>query len=92
VKNKAAALAKLHRAPPLLVLPNAWDSASARVFEDAGFPAIVTTRAGIAYAQGYADKEKIGRGRDGGRRWTHRPGRPGLRHDGHGGRLRPTWR
>jgi 2-methylisocitrate lyase-like PEP mutase family enzyme len=61
VKNKAIVLAKLHQAPPLLVLPNAWDAASARVFEDAGFPAIATTSAGIAYALGYADKQKIGR-------------------------------
>jgi len=60
VKNKASALAKLHHAPPLLVLPNAWDAASARVFEDAGFPAIGTTSAGIAYARGYPDKQKIG--------------------------------
>jgi 2-methylisocitrate lyase-like PEP mutase family enzyme len=59
VKNKAAALATLHQAPPLLVLPNAWDAASARVFEDAGFPAIATTSAGIAYALGYADRQKI---------------------------------
>jgi len=60
VKNKAAALAKLHHAPPLFVLPNAWDAASARVFEDAGFPAVGTTSAGIAYALGHADRQKIG--------------------------------
>jgi 2-methylisocitrate lyase-like PEP mutase family enzyme len=32
----------------MLVLPNAWDGMSARVFEDCGFPAIATTSAGIA--------------------------------------------
>jgi 2-methylisocitrate lyase-like PEP mutase family enzyme len=58
---KATLLAALHRTPPLLVLPNAWDAASARIFEDAGFPAIATTSAGIAFAQGYPDMQRIGR-------------------------------
>ena len=44
-----------------LLLPNAWDAASARVFEDAGFAAIGTTSAGIANARGLADGECIGR-------------------------------
>jgi 2-methylisocitrate lyase-like PEP mutase family enzyme len=44
-----------------LLLPNAWDAASARVFEEAGFPAIGTTSAGIAYAEGYQDAEHIHR-------------------------------
>ncbi len=58
---KADALRQLHTAGPLLVLPNAWDAASARIFERAGFPALATTSAGIAYAQGYADGERISR-------------------------------
>jgi len=45
-----------------LLLPNAWDAASARVFEEAGFTAIGTTSAGIAYAEGYRDAEHIDRG------------------------------
>jgi 2-methylisocitrate lyase-like PEP mutase family enzyme len=61
VKSKAALLAKLHHAPPLLVLPNAWDAASARLFEDAGFPAIATTSAGIAWTRGRADRQKVSR-------------------------------
>jgi 2-methylisocitrate lyase-like PEP mutase family enzyme len=44
-----------------LLLPNAWDAASARVFEKAGFTAIGTTSAGIAYAHGFQDAERIGR-------------------------------
>jgi 2-methylisocitrate lyase-like PEP mutase family enzyme len=44
-----------------LLLPNAWDAASARIFEDAGFLAIGTTSAGIAYSQGFQDAEHIGR-------------------------------
>jgi 2-methylisocitrate lyase-like PEP mutase family enzyme len=61
VKEKAAALARLHRAPPILVLPNAWDAASARLFETAGFPAIATTSAGIAYSLGVSDGQRLGR-------------------------------
>jgi len=44
-----------------LLLPNAWDAASARILEDAGFTAIGTTSAGIAYSQGFQDAEHIGR-------------------------------
>lgn len=44
-----------------LLLPNAWDAASARVFEEAGFAAIGTTSAGIAYGRGLCDGERIGR-------------------------------
>ncbi len=33
----------------------------ARVFEDAGFPAIGTTNAGIAWSLGYADGEHVSR-------------------------------
>ena len=49
---------KLHRAPPILLLPNAWDPMSARIFEAAGFPAAATTSGGLAWALGYADGEK----------------------------------
>ncbi|MFJ9628750.1 isocitrate lyase/phosphoenolpyruvate mutase family protein [Streptomyces sp. NPDC101175] len=38
-----------------LVLPGPWDAASARVFVDAGFPALATPSAGVAAALGYAD-------------------------------------
>lgn len=43
------------------LLPNAWDAASARVFEVAGFPAIGTTSAGIAYARGRRDGQTLSR-------------------------------
>ena len=46
---------------PLLLLPNAWDVASARVFEDAGFPAIGTTSAGVAAVFGYPDGQRVSR-------------------------------
>ena len=44
-----------------LVLPNAWDAVSARILEVAGFPAVGSTSAGVAYARGYGDAERIGR-------------------------------
>src|ERR1700694_793112 len=53
---------ELHHGQKILVLPNAWDDASARLFEDAGFPAIGTTSAGVANSLGYADGQKIPRG------------------------------
>ncbi|MDX3578438.1 isocitrate lyase/phosphoenolpyruvate mutase family protein [Streptomyces sp. FL07-04A] len=38
-----------------LVLPGPWDAASARVFAEAGFPALATPSAGVAACLGYAD-------------------------------------
>lgn len=58
---KADAFRLLHRGPKILVLPNAWDVASARIIEDAGATAIATTSAGIAFSLGYPDGEKISR-------------------------------
>jgi 2-methylisocitrate lyase-like PEP mutase family enzyme len=52
---------KLHQEPNILVLPNAWDVASARIFEKAGFAAIGTSSAGVAFSLGYPDGEKISR-------------------------------
>jgi 2-methylisocitrate lyase-like PEP mutase family enzyme len=47
-----------HRGPALLLLPNAWDAMSARVFVAAGFDAIATTSGGLAWSLGYADGEQ----------------------------------
>ncbi|MGC2523295.1 MAG: isocitrate lyase/phosphoenolpyruvate mutase family protein [Stellaceae bacterium] len=47
----------MHRGPSLLLLPNAWDPLSARIFAAAGFPAIATTSGGVSWAIGYADGE-----------------------------------
>jgi 2-methylisocitrate lyase-like PEP mutase family enzyme len=57
--QKAEALRKMHRGPDVLVLPNAWDCASARIFEEAGFPAIATTSGGVAFSLGYPDGQHI---------------------------------
>jgi 2-methylisocitrate lyase-like PEP mutase family enzyme len=65
MKRTQAELARefleLHRGSEILVLLNAWDVASARIFEDAGFPAIGTTSAGVAFSLGYSDGQKIPR-------------------------------
>jgi 2-methylisocitrate lyase-like PEP mutase family enzyme len=50
---------KLHQQTKPLLLPNAWDAASARIFEDLGATAIATTSAGVAWAQGYPDGGKM---------------------------------
>lgn len=60
-RAKAGRLRELHRGEGVLVLPNAWDALSARVFEDCGFEAVATTSAGIAYALGYPDGERLER-------------------------------
>lgn len=59
--TKAEKLRQLHHGPKILVLPNAWDAASARIFEDTGFQAIATTSAGVAFALGYPDGQFIPR-------------------------------
>jgi 2-methylisocitrate lyase-like PEP mutase family enzyme len=49
----------LHHGGEVLVLPNAWDAASARMIELAGARAIATTSAGVAAALGYSDGERV---------------------------------
>jgi 2-methylisocitrate lyase-like PEP mutase family enzyme len=61
LRERAALLRRLHDRTRILILPNAWDVASARVVEEAGFPAVATSSAGIAAVLGYADGERIGR-------------------------------
>jgi 2-methylisocitrate lyase-like PEP mutase family enzyme len=53
----AATLRALHVPGDPLVLPNAWDAATARLVEQAGFPAVATTSSGVAEALGYEDGE-----------------------------------
>jgi len=58
----AERLRAMHHAPLApLILPNAWDAASARIIEQAGFPAIATTSAGVAWSLGYPDGERMSR-------------------------------
>ena len=59
--TKAETLRRLHVDGPMLVLPNAWDAGSARIFMEAGFKALATTSAGIAFSLGFPDGERISR-------------------------------
>jgi 2-methylisocitrate lyase-like PEP mutase family enzyme len=58
---KADAFRAMHRRPKILLLPNAWDVASARILEELGYPAIATTSAGIAFSLGYPDGQRVSR-------------------------------
>lgn len=55
--SKAGRFRSLHKqsGDSLFMLPNAWDAGSARVFEEAGFPAVATTSAGVAWSLGDPD-------------------------------------
>lgn len=54
-KRKAEAFLAMHHGSEILLLANAWDVISAKIFEYAGFRAIGTTSAGIAAVLGYPD-------------------------------------
>jgi 2-methylisocitrate lyase-like PEP mutase family enzyme len=60
-ERRCNSLRSLHVPGDPLVLPNAWDAATAKVVEDAGFPAVATTSAGVADALGYEDHEQAPR-------------------------------
>lgn len=57
--EKAARLLALHHTEVPLLLPNAWDVASARALEEMGFPVVATSSAAIANGLGYPDGERI---------------------------------
>ena len=59
-KAKTETFRALHQGK-ILILPNAWDAASARIVQQAGFSAIATTSAGIAFTLGYPDGQRISR-------------------------------
>lgn len=59
--EKAEEFRRLHDRREVLVLPNAWDVPSARVFEDEGFPAVATSSAGMLVSLGFPDGEEIPR-------------------------------
>ncbi|HEY6090636.1 MAG TPA: isocitrate lyase/phosphoenolpyruvate mutase family protein [Gemmatimonadales bacterium] len=59
--DRAELLRRLHVEGPMLVLPNAWDAGSARIFVEAGYQALATTSAGIAFSLGVPDGERIAR-------------------------------
>src|SRR4051794_25882673 len=59
-RELAEELQRLHARQQLLVVPNAWDSASARVAEALGFEAIATTSSAMAWSHGHADGQRMG--------------------------------
>jgi 2-methylisocitrate lyase-like PEP mutase family enzyme len=50
-----------HAKGKILVLPNAWDAASARLVQDAGAKAVATSSAAVAWSNGCADGEGMSR-------------------------------
>jgi 2-methylisocitrate lyase-like PEP mutase family enzyme len=61
-RDKAQDFRELHHGKRILILPNAWDVPSARVFENEGFPAVATSSAGLMVSLGYPDGEVMSRG------------------------------
>jgi 2-methylisocitrate lyase-like PEP mutase family enzyme len=59
MSKQAAAFRALHSGKKLLVLPNAWDPGSARLVESIGAKAVATTSAGMAWAAGYQDGNRM---------------------------------
>ena len=55
----AATFHALHSGPEILVLPNAWDAASAALMADAGAKAVATSSAAVAWAHGYPDGDAL---------------------------------
>jgi 2-methylisocitrate lyase-like PEP mutase family enzyme len=65
-RDRAQHFVRLHQNGCFL-LPNAWDAGSARVLEAAGFPALATTSAGIAFSAGRPDHDSFAEHPAGGR-------------------------
>src|ERR1700751_2762986 len=57
LKAHADMLRGLHHAGEMLVLPNVWDAASAKIVAESGFPVIATASAAISAMLGYPDGE-----------------------------------
>jgi 2-methylisocitrate lyase-like PEP mutase family enzyme len=57
--GRADVLRRLHAGPRPLVLPNAWDVASARLVVRAGFPVVATSSGAIAASLGYEDNDSM---------------------------------
>ncbi len=57
--ERAETFRRMHQGPGLLLLPNAWDVVSARLYEVEGFRALGTTSAGISSALGFPDGERM---------------------------------
>jgi len=58
LQRRCELLRSLHRPGAPLLLPNAWDVATAKAVVEAGFPVVATTSWGVAEALGYEDDER----------------------------------
>jgi 2-methylisocitrate lyase-like PEP mutase family enzyme len=58
LQSRCDLLRSLHKPGAPLLLPNAWDVASAKAVVEAGFPVVATTSLGVAAALGYEDDER----------------------------------
>jgi 2-methylisocitrate lyase-like PEP mutase family enzyme len=58
LRARCEVLRSLHRRGNPLVLPNAWDVATAKAVVEAGFPVVATTSWAVAAALGYDDEER----------------------------------
>jgi 2-methylisocitrate lyase-like PEP mutase family enzyme len=56
-RKKAEDFLALHRATEILALCNTADVAGARIVVEAGFPAVASSSAGVAWMPGYSDGE-----------------------------------
>ncbi|MFC8343446.1 isocitrate lyase/phosphoenolpyruvate mutase family protein [Streptomyces sp. NPDC057280] len=63
LRDRALAFHALHVPGRPLILPNAWDTASARIVAHAGAAAVATTSAGLAWGLGAADGDRVDRDR-----------------------------
>ncbi|WP_225548459.1 isocitrate lyase/PEP mutase family protein [Chromobacterium violaceum] len=59
--SRARTFRRLHQDERPLLLPTVWDALSARVFEQAGFPALATSSAAVAWSLGYRDGGELPR-------------------------------
>ncbi len=57
--SKGQAFKDLHSADGIFVMPNAWNAGSAYMLQAAGFPAVGTSSAGIAFCLGLPDYEGV---------------------------------
>jgi 2-methylisocitrate lyase-like PEP mutase family enzyme len=57
--ERAGALRRLHAGPRPLMVPNAWDVASARLVVKAGFPVVATSSGAVSATLGYEDNDSM---------------------------------
>lgn len=58
-KEKAEVFRQQHTAEKMLMLPNVWDTLTAKLISRMGFPSLATASIGMAVANGYHDGEHI---------------------------------